>query len=176
MRKKDYSLLIAAFIGLSSGWAVLNQDVFATEEEPVSMPSIEEGASDLATENETADEITTEDDFSDGEIDQTVPNEEEGKELDQGQDDSIDLDITDSNQNHEFEKKRRNRAGRENRRDSSCPEDGNRGDASGSKKAVAPAPAALKAASLNGWNNNKYYVNNVMAIGETKIGKRPPFI
>ena len=92
MRKKDYSLLIAAFIGLSSGWAVLNQDVFATEEEPVSMPSIEEGASDLATENETADEITTEDDFSDGEIDQTVPNEEEGKELDQ----------TDSNQNHEF--------------------------------------------------------------------------
>ena len=43
MRKKDYSLLIAAFIGLSSGWAVLNQDVFATEEEPVSMPSIEEG-------------------------------------------------------------------------------------------------------------------------------------
>lgn len=170
MRKKDYSLLIAAFIGLSSGWAVLNQDVFATEEEPVSMPSMEEGASDLATENETADEITTEDDFSDGEIDQTVPNEEEGKELDQGQDDSIDLDITDSNQNHEFEKKEEIVPVEKIEETPVVQKTETVAMQAAPKKAAAPAPAALKAASLNGWNNNKYYVNNVMAIGETKIG------
>lgn len=31
MIKKDYSLLVAAFIGLSSGWAVMNQEALASQ-------------------------------------------------------------------------------------------------------------------------------------------------
>ena len=173
MRKKDYSLLIAAFIGLSSGWAVLNQDVLAAEEEfdqeiqAVPQTDEEDTGSEYGTNNVNSlpDPEGTEngsDISSDPGMDQKdqLDDEDPDEPEESGKEASLSMNEQPSKPLGTAEKVE-------------GPEESLAETVSVNtvpkKAAVAAAPA--KAANvLNGWNGNKYYENNVMAVGEKKIG------
>ncbi len=179
MRKKDYSLLIAAFIGLSSGWAVLNQDVLAAEEE------FDQESQEIQAEPQTDEEDTGSENGTNNVNSLPDPEgTENGSDIssDPGKDQKDQLDDEDPDESEEPEESGKETSLSVNEQPSKPlgtaekvegPEESLAETVSVNtvpkKTAVAAAPAKV-ANVLNGWNGNKYYENNVMAVGEKKIG------
>ena len=179
MRKKDYSLLIAAFIGLSSGWAVLNQDVLAAEEE------FDQESQEIQAEPQTDEEDTGSENGTNNVNSLPDPEgTENGSDTssDPGKDQKDQLDDEDPDESEEPEESGKETSLSVNEQPSKPlgtaekvegPEESLAETVSVNtvpkKTAVAAAPAKV-ANVLNGWNGNKYYENNVMAVGEKKIG------
>lgn len=181
MRKKDYSLLIAAFIGLSSGWAVLNQDVLAAEEE------FDQKNQEIQAEPQTDKEDPDSDSESGTNNINSLPDPEgteNGNNIasDPGMDQKDQLDDEAPDESEEPEESGKETSLSVNEQPSKPL--GTVEKVEGLEESLAetvsvntvPKKAAVetvpaKAANvLNGWNGNKYYENNVMAVGEKKIG------
>ncbi len=172
-------MLIAAFIGLSSGWAVLNQDVLAAEEE------FDQESQEIQAEPQTDEEDTGSENGTNNVNSLPDPEgTENGSDIssDPGKDQKDQLDDEDPDESEEPEESGKETSLSVNEQPSKPlgtaekvegPEESLAETVSVNtvpkKTAVAAAPAKV-ANVLNGWNGNKYYENNVMAVGEKKIG------
>lgn len=164
MRKKDYSLLIAAFIGLSSGWAVLNQDVLAAEEE------FDQENQEIQAEPQTDEEDTGSENGTNNVNSLPDPEgTENGNDIssDPGMDQKDQLDDEAPDESEELEESGKETSLSVNEQPSKPLETAEKVEGPKTVAAAAPTKAANV---LNGWNGNKYYENNVMAVGEKKIG------
>ena len=171
-------MLIAAFIGLSSGWAVLNQDVLAAEEE------FDQKNQEIQAEPQTDKEDPDSDSESGTNNINSLPDPEgteNGNNIasNPGMDQKDQLDDEAPDESEESGKEASLSMNEQPSKPLGTAEKVEGPEESlaetvsvntvPKKAAVAAAPA--KAANvLNGWNGNKYYENNVMAVGEKKIG------
>lgn len=155
-------MLIAAFIGLSSGWAVLNQDVLAAEEE------FDQESQEIQAEPQT-DEEDTGSEYGTNNVN-SLPDPkgtENGSDIssDPGMDQKDQLDDEDPDEPEESGKEASLSVNEQPSKPLGTAE-----KVEGPKTVAAAATPAKAANVLNGWNGNKYYENNVMAVGEKKIG------
>ncbi|WP_276884456.1 RICIN domain-containing protein [Dubosiella newyorkensis] len=176
MIKKDYSLLVAAFIGLSSGWAVMNQEALASQSEEVLVVGEEQPASESPNEDSKS---TVQTDIAHEDPDPDIEPTDEDQTLEQTENEE-------GTSGTIFQKE-----GESSPIGSSTIEEKKDADEEApiletkpqqtvdvieTKEEVQIAPikkvvaAPMKTTGQTGWNNNKYYENGQLAIGEKKIG------
>uniref|UniRef100_UPI0026755AA7 hypothetical protein n=1 Tax=Faecalibaculum rodentium TaxID=1702221 RepID=UPI0026755AA7 len=194
MKRKDLLMLSAAMMGIASGWAVLNDQVYAmTEDEylPQSETATDEeqqvldtsvtipdsgsesgseqdpGVDTLQTDAPVIPDTTSQQDSA-----LSAPEEiESGESVTPDKSDTpadTDADSPDSDQ--------------EEPEESELPEGESEDSSQNTESADQPEPVAAVTTTMkaplrtaagptNGWSNNKYYVNGTVSTGETKIGQ-----
>lgn len=195
MKRKDILMLTASMMGIASGWAVLNDQVYAmTDEEP--LPRFEEAVSEdkniadnsivlpeapaepTAVTEQSADTELADPAAIDGKAANltdksspekpAVPTETEKTDEDAAASDNVD-DTDGSVSSEDSDEISPEAKGDKN--DSLTAEPGDQAALTEAKLNVAKAPLCAAAGPTNGWVNNKYYVNGVVSTGETTIGQ-----
>ena len=195
MKRKDILMLTASMMGIASGWAVLNDQVYAmTDEEP--LPRFEEAVSEdkniaddsivlpeapaepTAVTEQSADTELADPAAIDGKAANltdksspekpAVPTETEKTDEDAAASDNVD-DTDGSVSSEDSDEISPEAKGDKN--DSLTAEPGDQAALTEAKLNVAKAPLRAAAGPTNGWVNNKYYVNGVVSTGETTIGQ-----
>lgn len=195
MKRKDILMLTASMMGIASGWAVLNDQVYAmTDEEP--LPRFEEAVSEdkniaddsmvlpeapaepTAVTEQSADTELADPAAIDGKAANltdksspekpAVPTETEKTDEDAAASDNVD-DTDGSVSSEDSDEISPEAKGDKN--DSLTAEPGDQAAPTEAKLNVAKAPLRAAAGPTNGWVNNKYYVNGVVSTGETTIGQ-----
>ena len=195
MKRKDILMLTASMMGIASGWAVLNDQVYAmTDEEP--LPQFEEAVSEdkniaddsmvlpkapaepTAVTEQSADPELADHAPNDGKAANltdksspekpAVPTETEKTDEDAAASDNVD-DTDGSVSSEDSDEISPEAKGDKN--DSLTAEPGDQAALTEAKLNVAKAPLRAAAGPTNGWVNNKYYVNGVVSTGETTIGQ-----
>lgn len=181
MNKKHQIILSALMLGIGSGWAALNQNIFANEDNVV--PEV--------IENEESGNAIQEN----GESTPAAESEEEMLSAKKESEEEIDSSLSQSdfqvNQGNEEDKKKENfQTIQDNEENENEQEDQKDLDSSVKleetqekgfdtletvKEEAAPMKMTLSRqnapkANLNGWVGNKYYVNNEISKGEVLIG------
>lgn len=195
MKRKDILMLTASMMGIASGWAVLNDQVYAmTDEEP--LPRFEEAVSEdkniaddsivlpeapaepTAVTEQSADTELADPAAIDGKAANltdksspekpAVPTETEKTDEDAAASDNVD-DTDGSVSSEDSDEISPEAKGDKN--DSLTAEPGDQAALTEAKLNVAKAPLRAAAGPTNGWVNNKYYINGVVSTGETTIGQ-----
>lgn len=195
MKRKDILMLTASMMGIASGWAVLNDQVYAmTDEEP--LPRFEEAVSEdkniaddsivlpeapaepTAVTEQSADTELADPAAIDGKAANltdksspekpAVPTETEKTDEDAAASDNVD-DTDGSVSSEDSDEISPEAKGDKN--DSLTAEPGDQAAPTEAKLNAAKAPLRAAAGPTNGWVNNKYYVNGVVSTGETTIGQ-----
>lgn len=188
MKRKDILMLSATMMGIASGWAVLNDQIYAmTEDELLPLDAeAEEGADALVNdsvvlENESdksdidIEEAAFDSDSQASADDQTVTDRDttidETKE--EAKNPSVsstveetDKDLSNVSKNESIEDSPLTDIATTPDVDNTLPT-----DSVDSTVALMKTPAKTASGPVNGWVSNKYYVNGTLATGETKIGQ-----
>ena len=188
MKKKNKLIFAAFMLGLGSGWSVLNQDIFANGSdvlpdtanivEDASNSEISDSASDAGSDpapslSSTDPDLHDSDDTEDVQYKDVIPNTEAGvntendpgktAESDQEKDNLSKSDPSADEIKHDLD------SGSVITEANEQPNSQVMAPVPAEKPVTVVRKAAAKAA-LNGWVNNKYYVNNEVSKGEVVIG------
>ena len=194
MKRKDLLMLSAAMMGIASGWAVLNDQVYAmTEDEylPQSETATDEeqqvldtsvtipdsgsesgseqdpGVDVLQTDDPVVPDTTSQQDSA-----LSAPEEiESGESVTPDKSDTPADTDADSPDSDKEEPEESELPEGESEDSSQNTESADQPEAAAAVTATMKAPLRAVAGPTNGWSNNKYYVNGTVSTGETKIGQ-----